>query len=180
MTKKGVSRLEQDDATRQVAHRFPNKAVLLAIGKMALSHAWLDNALRMIVRDLAGLSKEEALDGTARQGSRQLRERVRKLGLTRLGEGAALVKLDAILNRADRATERRNHLLHSVWGADLDEGKEFLREPDHSFRAAPSAKELEKLVIDLVEVIYDIHNARFGGFLEEALKSKPIKRSGVS
>ena len=35
-------------------------------------------------------------------------------------------------------------------------------------------------MIDLVKVIYDIHNARFGGFLEDALKLKPIKRSGVS
>ena len=116
MIKKGAPRLEQDDAARQVAHRFPKEevGVLPAIGKMALSHAWLDNALRMIVRDLAGLSKEEALDGTARQGSRQLRERVRKLGVMRLGEGTSLVKLDAILDRADQATQRRNHLLHSV------------------------------------------------------------------
>jgi hypothetical protein len=158
-----------------VTHSFPNDEVLAAIGKITLSHAWLDNALRMTVMDLAGVTKDEALDGTARQGSRELRERVRRLGKTRLGEGPALVKLDAILRRAERATEQRNHLLHSVWGRNLDRDGNFLREPDHSFRPAPTAKELEKLSAEILDVVYSIITARLDGFLQVALKKRPLR-----
>jgi hypothetical protein len=129
----------------------------------------------MTVMDLAGVTKDEALDGTARQGSRELRERVRRLGKTRLGEGPALVKLDAILRRAERATEQRNHLLHSVWGRNLDRDGNFLREPDHSFRPAPTAKELEKLSAEILDVVYSIITARLDGFLQVALKKRPLR-----
>jgi hypothetical protein len=129
----------------------------------------------MTVMDLAGVTKDEALDGTARQGSRELRERVRRLGKTRLGEGPALVKLDAILRRAERATEQRNHLLHSVWGTNLDRDGNFLREPDHSFRPAPTAKELEKLSAEILDVVYSIITARLDGFLQVALKKRPLR-----
>ena len=159
----------------KVTHSFPNDEVLAAIGKITLSHAWLDNALRMTVMDLPGVTKEEALDGAARQGSRELRERVRRLGKMRLGEGPALAQLDALLCRAERATEQRNHLLHSVWGRDLDRDGSFLREPDHSFRPAPTAKELENLSAEILDAVYGIINARLEGFLRAALKKKNLK-----
>jgi hypothetical protein len=161
----------------KVTHSFPNDEVLAAIGKITLSHAWLDNALRMTVMDLAGVTKEEALDGTARQGSRELRERVRRLGKTRLGEGPALVKLDALLRRAEGATEQRNHLLHSVWGRDLDRDGNFLREPDHSFRPAPTATELENLSAEILDAVYSIINARLEGFLKAVLKKKTLREA---
>ena len=66
--------------------------VLAAIGYITITHAWLDYSLRMTVKDLAAVTKEEALDSTARQGSSELRERVRRLAKMRLGEGPALVK----------------------------------------------------------------------------------------
>ena len=158
----------------KVTHSFPNDEVLAVIGKITLSHAWLDNALRMTVMDLAGVTKEEALDGTARQGSRELRERVRRLGKMRLGEGPALVKLDALLGRAERATERRNHFLHSVGGRDLDRDGNFLREPDHSFRPTPAAKELENLSTEILDVVYSVINARLDGFLKAALQKNTL------
>ena len=85
-------REKQNGVTLTVTHAFPRSQRLsAAIGKIALAHAWLDNALRMLVKDLAGVTKEEALDSTARQGSWELRRRVRTLGKARLGEGPALV-----------------------------------------------------------------------------------------
>ena len=160
-----------------LTHSFPNDEALAAIGKITLSHAWLDYALRMTVMDLAGVTKNEALDGTARQGSRELRERVRRLGKTRLGEGPALVKLDALVHRAERATEQRNHLLHSVWARNLDRDGDFLREPDHSFRPAPTAKELENLTAEILDVVYSVINARLDAFLKAALKKKTLREA---
>ena len=40
-------------------------------------------------------------------------------GRRRLGEGAPLLRLEAILQRAAKATERRNHLLHTLWAHEL-------------------------------------------------------------
>ena len=53
--------------------------VLAAVGKIALRHGQLDYALKMAVRSLAGITIREAIDATARQSSRDLRERVRRL-----------------------------------------------------------------------------------------------------
>ncbi len=93
----------------------------------------------------------------------------------RLGEGPALVKLDALLRRAERATAQRNHLLHSVWGRDLDRDGNFLREPDHSFHRAPTTKELEDLSAEILDVVYSIIEARLDGFLQAALKEKILR-----
>ena len=80
---------------------FPKMNQSLAtIGKIALRHAQLDNQLRMTIKDLAGVTQNEALDATARQGSSELRKRVQKHGRKRLGEGQALVRLDDLLQRA--------------------------------------------------------------------------------
>jgi hypothetical protein len=147
-----------------------DEKVLSAIGYITITHAWLDYALRMTVSDLADVTKEEALDSTARQGSSELRQRVRRLARLRLGEGPALVKLDALLQRAERATAQRNSLLHSVWGRDIDRDGNFLRQPDHSFQPAPTVKELEQVSADLLRIVYDIINARLDGFLLAALK----------
>jgi hypothetical protein len=74
-----------------------DQAILAAVGKIALRHGQLDHVLRMTIKSLTGVSANEAIDATARQGSRKLRERIRKLARRRLGEGVALVQLEAIL-----------------------------------------------------------------------------------
>ena len=97
-----------------------DQRVLAAIGKIAIRHGQLDYSLRMAVRTLAGIEITEALDATARQTAGELRRRVRRLAQKRLGEGDALVRLDALLNRARGAAEKRNGLLHGLWAHELD------------------------------------------------------------
>jgi hypothetical protein len=82
-------------------------AVLAAVGKIALQHGQLDHVLRMTIKSLTGVSMKEALDATARQGSRELRERIRKLARRRLGEGVGLVQLEANLERAGDGEAQR-------------------------------------------------------------------------
>jgi hypothetical protein len=166
------------NAPANLTHALPkDEKSLAAIGRIALVHSQLDNQFRMTVKDLVGVTQEEALDATARQGSGELRKRIWKLGRTRLGDGPALVRLQALLQRASRATEGRNQLLHSVWGRDPDGRGDYLRGEDHRFQLAPTAKELEETLIELMAVLADFVEGRLRGFLDEALKAKPQKSS---
>jgi hypothetical protein len=153
-----------------VGHALPDDdKILAAIGTIALRHGQLDNALRMTIGDLTGVEKTESLDATARDGSRELRDRIRRLARKRLGEGTPLVRLQAILTRAARATDKRNELLHAVWGTELDGGP-IMRGDDHKFRPPPSVLELEALHEEIARILIDLIDARFNGFLFEALK----------
>ncbi|MDE2228548.1 MAG: hypothetical protein KGL11_05850 [Alphaproteobacteria bacterium] len=97
----------QTKKERRVSHRLPDdRRRLSAIGMIALRHGQLDNQLRMLIKDLTDVTKKEALDATVRDGSRELRYRIRKLAKRRLGDGTALVKLQALLTQAGRATTR--------------------------------------------------------------------------
>jgi len=159
-------------ANKDVSHTLPtDKNLLAAIGTIALLHAHLDNALRMTIKDVTGLSKDETLDATARQGSRDLRERVRRLAKQRFGESTALVKLDTLLYRAGRATDTRNGILHSVWGTELD-GDVMIRREDHSFEPGKSEEELKEFAEELRSIIWEFIYARLDddGFLSKALK----------
>jgi hypothetical protein len=157
-----------------VGHGLPSDEKMLAvIGTIALRHGQLDNALRMIIKDLTGIEQTEALDVTARVGSRELRDRIRKLALQRLGEGSALLKLQALLTRAERTTDRRNELMHAVWGTELDGGP-VMRGDNHEFRPVPTITELQQLDFEIIRILEDLIGARHDGFLLEALK-KPTR-----
>lgn len=161
--------------TLPVGHGLPaDEKVLACLGRIALRHGQLDNQLRMAIKDLTGVSKEEALDATVRDGSRQLRERVLKLSKAKLGDGAAYVKLQSLLHRAARVTDKRNELFHSVWGTELD-GEPMIRNDDHSFVAAPSAGELTEIGHELEIISDELLSARHGGFLQTALAARPMR-----
>jgi len=145
-----------------------DQAVLAAIGKIAVRHGQLDHALKMAVRSLAGVTIAEAENATARQGSSQLRERVRKLARKRLGESEALIRLEAILERSRRATDKRNDLLHAVWAYELDVGP-VVRTEGTEFGPIPTAAELEAVANDLDQIMKDLNSARLDGFLRDAL-----------
>jgi hypothetical protein len=81
-----------------------------------------------------GITVRQAVDATAYGGSRTLRDRVRKLASMQLGEGTALVKLQALMRQCERATERRNDLVHGIWAREWD-GEPVLFRSDH--RAGP-------------------------------------------
>lgn len=143
-------------------------AVLAAVGKIAIRHGQLDHVLRMTVKSILNLSIREALDATERQGSHDLRKRVRKLAKQKFGESVTLVRLDALINRAHRATDRRNAILHNLWAQDLDDNP-VIRDDDHTFRPAPLLAELDAVADELATVASELNDARFSGFLKEAL-----------
>jgi hypothetical protein len=138
---------------------------------MALRHEHLSHILRMTIKTLANLRPQEALDATAYDGARQLRDRVRTLARQRLGEGEALLKLQAILERCKRATDKRNELMHSVWAQELD-GEPMRRGNDQKMYPLPTVPELEELSRDIDDLTKALNTARLEGFLAEALTTR--------
>lgn len=154
-------------------HVPEDKELLAVFGEAALVHEHLNHILRMTIKTLAQLTPEEALDATSYDGSRQLRERIRKLARQRLGEGEPLLKLQALLERCKRATEKRNELVHCVWAKELD-GEPQRRGPAHEWQPLPTIKELFALVKEIQELTATLNAARLEGFLSEALTKRQV------
>jgi hypothetical protein len=122
----------------------------------------------MAVKTLTNTTIPEAIDATERQSSRDLRERARRLARKRIGEGDALVRLDALLERARRATDRRNELLHGLWAQELDGGS-VMRGRGLEFEPIPTVQNLEVVADALAQIAKDLNFARLDGFLRDAL-----------
>ena len=152
-------------------HVPSDKDLLAAVGEVALRHEHLNHILRMTIKTLARLEVEEAMDATAYDGSAQLRECIKKIARQRFGEGEPLLKLRALLDRCRRATERRNELVHSVWGRELD-GEPARKVSTNDWGPLPTAPELHDLGEDIMRVTAELNEARLGGFLHEALVAK--------
>lgn len=156
-----------------IFHVPEDKVLLAAYGELSLLHEHLTHILRMTIKTLAELDVTEALDATVYDGAARLRERIKTLARQRLGEGVALLKLQAILEQCKRATERRNDLIHSVWGKELD-GEAFRRGNDHSWQPLPTAEELIALGEEIRVLTNSLNDARLVGFLAEALAKRPL------
>ena len=152
-------------------HVPTDRDLLAAIGEVALRHEHLNHILRMTIKTLARLDVTEALDATAYDSSSQLRERIKKLARQRLGEGEPLLKLQALLERCKRATERRNDLVHSVWAQELD-GEPIRRGSGEEWRPLPTTAELHDLAENLSRLTLQVNEARLEGFLHHALTQK--------
>lgn len=142
--------------------------LLAAYGELSLRHEHLTHILRMTIKTLARLEVSEALDATAYDGASRLRERIKTLARQRLGEGEALLKLQAILEQCKRVTEKRNELIHSVWGKELD-GEPFRRGIDHVLQPLPTVEELKKVGAEILRLTESLNKARLEGFLAESL-----------
>jgi len=152
---------------------MPEEAEFLkSFARVSISHAHLDYSLRMCIKSVANLSIQEALDATEGEGSASLRDRIRKLARLRLGEGAPLLRLQAILQRCKQATEKRNALLHTVVAEESGEAK--VRNPDHSWSPLPEPTELNDLAFALSGLANELNHARLAGFLHEALAAKQL------
>jgi len=158
-------------STMIMFHVPGDRELLAAFGEMALRHEHLNYILRMTIKTLAGLTPQEALDATINDGSGQLRDRIRKLARQRLGEGQPLIKLQALIRRCQRATDKRNEFVHSVWAKELD-GEAQLRNSDHSIRSLPTIQELSTLSSEIQELTNTLNQARLDGFLSQALTKR--------
>ncbi|MBU6479198.1 MAG: hypothetical protein KGS09_01480 [Nitrospirae bacterium] len=153
-------------------HVPEDEALLAAFGELTLRHEHLNHILRMTIKTLANLDVNEALGATAYVGSSKLRDRIRKLAKQRLGEGQALLRLEAIVERCRQATEKRNDYVHSVVAKELD-GEPRRRSTDHSWQPVPTTPELKSLSADIRMLTRELNDARLEGFLAQALSKRP-------
>jgi hypothetical protein len=152
-------------------HVPSNERLLAAFGEVALRHEHMNHILKMTIKSLTGVTPAEAVAATTFESSAQLRERVRKIARTRLGDGAALVKLQAILANCRRLTERRNELVHGLWAEDLV-GEAHVRDAYGGTKPLPTVEELRTLARELEQLTGYLNFERLEGFLKQALETK--------
>jgi hypothetical protein len=158
--------------TAKIVFALPeDKELLAAIARVTMAHSILDHVLRLTLKTVAGVRLDEAMDATAYQGSSVLRDRVGKLAKARLRDGPVFVRLQAVLERCRRATDKRNDLTHTVTFHELDD--ETLKRTDgRVIKPLPSVAELEILAGELTGLARELNEARMEGFLAEALARK--------
>jgi hypothetical protein len=158
-------------AVMMLFHVPADKDLLAAYGEVTLRHEHLNHVLRMTIKTIAGLEVDEALNATVHDSSSQLRERIRKLARQRLGEGEPLLKVQALLERCRRATDRRNDLVHSVWAKELD-GEAVRRNNDLRWQRLPTVDELHSLCQEVLALTNELNQVRLEGFLHQALTKR--------
>ena len=158
-------------ATTQAKLYVPsNRDWLAAFGEVAILHEHLNYILRMTVKTLSDSRPHEAIELTEEDGYKGLRRRVRKLGRERLGEGTeALRKLDALLQRCQSLTCKRNEFIHSVLAEVEEEPQRLSKGVRH---APPTLDELAALARDIDALTAELNLARKVGFLAGALAKK--------
>jgi hypothetical protein len=158
--------------TRFIYFAIPEDPEFLkAIGEVSICHGQLDHMLKMTIKTLTGVSVDEALEATERTTAAVLRERIHKLARQRLGDGTALVRLEAILERSRRASASRNDIIHNVVGQELDR-EPLVRRAGNKWGPLPTVDELRALAVDLQTIAGELNEARLHGFLDAALKSR--------
>ena len=154
----------------ELKYEEPSPPALQALGRIAVAHSFLDRILKMVIRDIEGLSLDEVLGLTNRWSSTKLRDRISCGAAIRLrANPEALDQFKAILSGAKQVSEKRNEMLHSVWGSD--EHSIRMGSTDRgSFINLPNVDELNLMADHANSVAYSLLWARNGGFLAEALK----------
>jgi hypothetical protein len=125
--------------------------------------------LKMTVKNLAGLTPDEALAATKYESSRQLRDRIKKLARKKLGEGRPLLKLQAILTNCENPTDKRNELVHGLWAKEID-GDAHIRNAHGKARPIPTVQELRELAKEIEHLTNQLNFERLEGFLKQALE----------
>jgi len=158
-----------------VFHVPDNPEWLKAFGRVSVVHTHLDHILRMLIKTLANVTVEVALNATDGEGSAALRQRIKKLAKQRLGEGAALLGVQDIVERCKRVTERRNSLIHTTIAIDWLDTEAMLYRAGRPAAPLPTTQDLESLEKEMSQLIAEINQARLKGWLAEALAAKAHK-----
>lgn len=152
-------------------HVPDDQELLAAVGEVALRHEHLNHILKMTIKSLTDTTPSEALAATMYEGSRQLRDRTRRLAKKRLGDGKPLIKLQAMLANCKKLTDKRNKLVHGLWAQELD-GDAQIRDAYGSVEPLPKAIELRELAKEIEALTNLINFERLQGSLRLALSER--------
>ena len=76
-------------------------------------------------------------------------------------------KLDALLNKAKRLSERRNKFIHRPWAKNA-QGEWVVKDGEHEWGPPPSVEELNLLASDISQAMNELNDGRLRGFIKEA------------
>lgn len=167
--------MEQSEGAPPVRHQVPSdQALLAALGRVSIEHAFLDLVLRRTVKTLAGLTLKEADSALAYEGSASLRDLIRRLSAAKLGKASpAHLKLRALLAECKAVTEWRNELIHHNWVGMDDSSTGLLLRADGMFSLQPDATTVQRLADKIQAAAQQLNGARLGaGFLAVALHER--------
>jgi hypothetical protein len=164
-----------------ITFQLPDDPELLAaFGLVALSHAHLDHMLRLMIKTLANVTVDEARLATAREGSAALRDQVRKLAKSVMGDSTPdFIKLKALLSRCRICTERRNALMHGICAQELNSdavsdeefrGAKVMLDEDLQMHPMPTTSDLRELSAGIESLVNEINQERRFGFIDEAMR----------
>jgi hypothetical protein len=99
----------------EMSHPVPS-SLLAQIGDITVSFALLESIIRTLVGTLVGEDQRIGRVITAELPFRNLRALAISLYKERYGEDAGFATLRELMNRAAVVEEKRNQIVHSVWG----------------------------------------------------------------
>jgi hypothetical protein len=153
-----------------LALTIPNQPGLIeALGRLAIAHTHLELALRYTVKTLSGLSVRQALDATSEERTSDTRQRIRRLFAEKKPTHTEIARLDALLGKAKRLTEKRNDYLHSAWSVS-GAGQPIIKLEDHSGGPAPTQEAVERVASEILVLGEEINHERLQGFIERVAK----------
>jgi hypothetical protein len=150
---------------------LPDDEHLRAVGAVSIRHGHLHHTLRMTIKTILDLSVADAMLATHRQSTSELGKRVLSDGKKRISDPRAMAMLQAIINRAHLANDRRNKILHSLWSMRAD-GVRTMKDDPLIYIPEPSVAELTNLAHEILGIVQELNHARLRGFLAEAVKAK--------
>jgi len=150
-----------------------DRAVLVALGKLAIRHGQLDQGLKLTIRSIRGISVEQALAETKRKSLHHLRKLVEEHARERFGEAPVVSRLQELLDRSRQAMDHRNSVLHDLWATESDGGPPHA--PEGSPGEIPSVAELEAVADNLTSVVKELDHERHRGFLHEAMEASSAR-----
>jgi hypothetical protein len=168
-----------DRKTQWITFHVPEDPALLeALGCVTVRHGHLDHVLRMVIKTLTETSVSDALAATKRVSSASLRDRIKKLAKAKLGDGPALVQLQALLERAKQVTDRRNELIHSLYAKHVEGDEAELMQNEHnSWVPLPTVEVLRALDQEIKTLLQEVNLERLNGFINAALEARKQEQS---
>jgi hypothetical protein len=155
-----------------------DQSLLAALGRMTVVHAQLDYVLKLTIMVVEGRTHDEVMRDKDLRGSRKMRKRILKHADKRLGGGEATKKLKALLEKAEKASDRRNAYLHNVFGSD-DQGRHWTHTENGESFDIPSVAQLNELTEKIQLIMKELNTARRKGWLIEAVDKTSRKKSKV-
>ena len=141
--------------------------ILIAVGKVTIRHGQLELVLRLARRSFTKESVACAKKLTKYWSLRRVRDELLALAAKAEDSRKPSARFVELVIATVAASDRRNQLMHGLWGEELD-GDTVFSTRDRPFEAPPTVAAIEQLASELEQLARDITFDRFAnGFPAE-------------